>query len=122
MTSRFGKVRLALAFLFVLVVANSLLAQRMRGSEDAVPDGRHGQSGQTLPPAGPVGQTVVQGNGINYHGGPVLQGNPVPIYIIWYGNWNNGTRPSDSQTTVNLIQGFLGSNSLGGSSYEAINT
>ena len=22
------------------------------------------------------------------HGGTVLKANPVPIYIIWYGNWN----------------------------------
>ena len=27
---------------------------------------------------GPTGQAVVTGNGINYNGGPVLKGNPVP--------------------------------------------
>ncbi|HST76857.1 MAG TPA: hypothetical protein VLN58_00050, partial [Verrucomicrobiae bacterium] len=117
-----GKIRYFLVFVFVLLVVNSLVAQRIRSGEDQAPDGKHGQSGQTLPAASPIGKTVVQGNGINYHGGPVLKGSPVPIYIIWYGNWNNGPKPSDSQTTVNLIQGFLGSNSLGGSSYEAINT
>ena len=116
-----AKMKSALVLLFVVLVANSLVAQRTRDGGDQVPDGRHGQSGGTLP-AAPSGGAVVQGNGINYHGGPVLKGNPVPIYIIWYGNWNGGARPSDSQTTVNLIQGFLGSNSLGGSSYEAINT
>ena len=61
---------------------------------------------------------MVTGNGINYHGGPVLQGNPVPIYVIWYGNWN-GTG-SNTQATVNLIDTFL--NSLGNTGYERINT
>jgi hypothetical protein len=122
MISPLGKIRFALAFLFLILTANLLMAQRIRSGGDAVPDGKHGQSGQTLPAVAPVGQTVVQGNGINYHGGPVLKASPVPIYIIWYGNWNGGTRPSDSQATVSLLQGFLGSNSLGGSTYEAINT
>ena len=48
-----------------------------------------------------------QGNGINYHtGGTVLKANPVPIYIIWYGNWNGGAKPSDSLVTRTLIEGF----------------
>jgi hypothetical protein len=51
-----------------------------------------------------------------------LKANPVPIYIIWYGNWTNGAKPSDSQLTVSTIELFLGSNALGGSGYEAINT
>jgi len=68
--------------------------------------------------AKPTGPTVVTGNGINYHGGPVLQGNPVPIYVIWYGNWN-GTG-SNTQATVSLIDTFL--NSLGNTGYERINT
>ncbi len=122
MTSPFAKTRLGLVCLFIVLAANLLMAQSLRNGEDKAPDGKHGQSGQTLPATGPIGQTVVQGNGINYHGGPVLKASPVPIYIIWYGNWNGGTRPSDSQATVSLIEGFLGSNSLGGSSYEAINT
>ncbi len=123
MTSLFAKARLGLVCLFIVLGANALMAQSLRSGQDKAPDGKHGQSGQTLPAAGPIGQTVVQGNGINYHtGGTVLKASPVPIYIIWYGNWNGGARPSDSQATVNLIQGFLGSNSLGGSSYEAINT
>ncbi|HET7872475.1 MAG TPA: hypothetical protein VFL42_08180, partial [Terriglobales bacterium] len=68
--------------------------------------------------APPNGQTVVTGNGINYNGGPVLKGNPVPIYVIWYGNWN-GTG-SNTQTTVNLIGTFL--NNIGNTGYEKINS
>ncbi|HEX2330887.1 MAG TPA: hypothetical protein VHN74_19340 [Candidatus Angelobacter sp.] len=115
-----SKVRFALAFAFVLLALNFAVAQKIRVSDDQAPDGKHGQSGETLPAARPVGQTVVTGNGINYHNGPVLKGNPVPIYIIWYGNWN-GTG-SNTSLTQTLIQGFLSSTSLGGSSYEAINS
>src|SRR5215831_686719 len=73
---------------------------------------------ETIERAKPTGQTVVLGNGINYHGGPVLKGNPVPIYLIFYGNWN-GTG-SNTPATVSLVQHFL--NSLGNTPYELINT
>ena len=128
MVSLQGKVRIALVFLFVILAVNFMAAQKVREGapdvEDRAPDGKgSGDSQVTLPAqAKPTGGQVVQGNGINYHGGPVLQGNPVPIHIIWYGNWTNGTRPSDSAVTVSLIEGFLASTALGGSSYEAINT
>jgi Phosphate-induced protein 1 conserved region len=62
-------------------------------------------------------------NGISYHGGPVLKSAVVPIYIIWYGNWTNGPKPSDSQTTVSLIDSLLGATGgIGGSPYELINS
>jgi hypothetical protein len=50
-------------------------------------------------------------NGISYHGGPVMTGTP-NLHYIWYGNWSG-----NSATTLltSLAQ------SLGGSSYEAIN-
>src|SRR5438105_14094249 len=34
------------------------------------------------------GNRKVTGNGINYHGGPVMLGTP-NVYYIWYGNWGN---------------------------------
>ena len=68
--------------------------------------------------ARPTGQQVVTGNGINYHGGPVLHGNPVPIYIIWYGNWN-GTG-SNTMATVSLVEHWA--NTVGNTPYENINT
>ena len=50
------------------------------------------------------------GNGISYHGGPVMLGTPT-IHFIWYGNWSSG-----SQNILNtLVSG------LSGSTYEAIN-
>jgi hypothetical protein len=120
--------RHTLVLLFVMLAANFLMAQSVRGGiqagsgEKLVPTGNG--SAVAVPDNGarPTGGAVTTGNGINYNGGPVLKGSPVPIYIIWYGNWNGGAKPSDSQVTVTAIQGFLSSTSLGGSSYEAINT
>ena len=123
MTGPIGKVRFPLIFLFLILAVNYLAAQRMReGGDDAQPDGKGQTTGEFMQQAKPTGNTVVQGNGINYHGGPILSGNPVPIHIIWYGNWTNGPKPSDSATTVSLLEGFLASSSLGGSAYESINT
>ncbi|HET8874859.1 MAG TPA: hypothetical protein VFO53_00905 [Casimicrobiaceae bacterium] len=56
------------------------------------------------------------GNGIDYHGGPVMVDSakgPPNIYYIWYGNWSG-----NSATTLltNLAQ------NIGGSSYLRINT
>lgn len=53
-----------------------------------------------------------RGNGINYHGGPVLLGT-VNAYYIWYGNWSGNS-------AMTILTNF-GSN-IGGSSYENINT
>lgn len=66
-----------------------------------------------LPPASHAQAT---GNGIAYHGGPVL--NTVPtstttVYLIWYGNWSG-----DSALTI--LPNFI--SSLNQSSYFAINT
>jgi hypothetical protein len=129
MISTLARVRVASVIMFVFLAVSFLAAQRIQG--DQVPNGKHGvdQSQPAVQPqsdsgdaAKPIGQAVVQGNGINYHGGAVLHSNPVPIYVIWYGNWTNGTHASDSQTTVNLIDSLLGSGGIGGSGYERINT
>jgi hypothetical protein len=52
------------------------------------------------------------GNGISYHGGPIMLGT-THVYYIWYGNWSGNT--ADSILT-NLAQ------SIGGSPYFNINT
>ncbi len=123
MASSFGKVRLACVSLLLILAASSLLAQQVLQRE--LPPGQklapNGDGSAVLVPddgAKPTTDTVVTGNGINYNGGPVLKGNPVPIYVIWYGNWN-GTG-SNTQATVSLIDTFL--NSLGNTGYEKINT
>ena len=121
MTASLGKMRYALVFLFVLLAANFLAAQKERpgSGDDQRPNGHNQEATQeTMPAARPSGGAVVTGNGINYHGGPVLKGNPVPVYLIWYGNWN-GTG-SNTQVTVSLVNTFL--NALGNSGYERINT
>jgi hypothetical protein len=124
MTAPLGKVRFALAFLFVILAVNFLAAQAVRpgqGNGDPVPDihAHKGGPNQTLPAlVGPIGQTVVTGNGINYHGGPVLKGNPVKLYVIWYGNWA-GTG-SNTAASVSLIEHFIGT--LGGSAIEHVAT
>jgi len=124
MRTSLGKMKSVLVLLFVILAANFLAAQSLRpGSDgDVSPSGHVQDAAAAKQPAVPSGGAVVQGNGINYHNGPVLKGNPVPIYVIWYGNWTNGAKASDSQLTVSTIETFLGSNALGGSSYEAINT
>jgi hypothetical protein len=119
----FRKVSLALTMLFVIVASSALMAQRVLHGEP--------QPGEKLAPNGdgsvrivpddgakPTGNTVVTGNGINYNGGPVLQGNPVPIYLIWYGNWNGSG--SNTAATVSLVEHYV--NSLGNTPYEKINS
>src|SRR5262249_4640927 len=65
---------------------------------------------------------VTSGNGISWHGGPVMHGN-VNVYFIWYGNWLNGAHPSDSDYTTYLIKTlFAATHAIGGSSYARINT
>jgi Phosphate-induced protein 1 conserved region len=116
-----GKARFLSACLFVVLAVNFMAAQKplSRPGGDAAPDGKHGQSGQfSQPVQGPVGQAVVTGNGINYHGGPVLKSNPVKYYIIWYGNWN-GTG-SNTQATVSLVEHFI--NTLGNTAIEKVAT
>ena len=122
MVSPSRKMRLALAFLFVILSVNFLVAQKVRDNnagpgQQMVPTG----DGSAHAAARPTGQAVVTGNGINYNGGPVLHGNPVPIYIIWYGTWTS-TTGSNTAATVSLIDAFLAANSLGLSNYEKINT
>jgi len=111
------------AFLFVMLAANFLMAQKVR--EGSVPEGQKmvpAGDGSVIAvpvdPAGSVGKTVVTGNGINYNGGPVLKSSPVPIYLIWYGNWS-GTG-SNTAATVSLVEHYL--NSLGNTPYELINS
>src|ERR1051326_207297 len=116
-----SKTRFSSVCLFVVLAANFMAAQKplTRGDGDVVPNGKHGDSGQIAAPVrGPVGDAVVTGNGINYHGGPVMKGNPVNAYIIWYGNWNS--TGSNTAATRSLIEHFLGT--IGGSALEKVNT
>jgi phosphate-induced protein 1 len=89
-------------------------AQAVNGNDDElVPTGKgwgeHHAQGQ----ANPNGNAKpVHGNGISYHGGPVMLGT-TNAYYIWYGNWSG-----NSATTIltDLAR------SIGGSPYFNINT
>jgi Phosphate-induced protein 1 conserved region len=73
--------------------------------------------------AGTAGNNPMGGNGIIYHGGPVMHANPVNVYFIWYGNWTSGPKASDRQITVSLLDALFGTTrGIGGSSYFKINT
>jgi hypothetical protein len=54
----------------------------------------------------------VAGNGISYHGGPIMTGG-VTMYYIWYGNWAGNT-------ATTILTDFA--QSIGGSPYFNINT
>lgn len=128
MISPFGKAKYLLALLLVILAANFLIAQDLlkqhvdNPGQTPMDQRATGHNPEAIPElierAKPTGPQVVTGNGINYHGGPVLHGNPVPIYLIWYGNWN-GTG-SNTQATVNIVEQWL--NTVGGTPYELINT
>jgi hypothetical protein len=117
-----GKIKVASLFLFLILAVNFMAAQKPLTNPDGdlVPNGKHGNSGQTQSAVqqGPVGEAVVTGNGISYHGGPVLKGNPVPIYLIFYGNWNS--TGSNTQASVSLIEHFV--STLGNTPIEHIAT
>jgi hypothetical protein len=116
-----GKIKVVSIFFFLILAVNFMAAQKplTNPDGDAVPNGKHGDSGQrSLASPGPIGETVVTGNGINYHNGPVMKGNPVHTYVIWYGNWSGSG--SNTAATRSLIEHFLGT--IGGSNIEKVNT
>ena len=82
-------------------------------SPDVKPNGRgigiHQQWEKT------AGKRPGGGNGISYHGGPLMLGTP-NVYYIWYGNWSTA---SGADATAILTD--LASN-IGGSPYYNINT
>ena len=69
-------------------------------SLDVKPDGKGGGMANFGPPREALDQKPVpnarpvKGNGINYHGGPVMLGT-TNVYYIWYGNWSG-----NSATTI----------------------
>ena len=102
--------------LVLLIFVPASRAETARNANHMVPTGKGWGIEQSNSPF-----AVVQGNGISYHGGPVMSGTP-NVYFIWYGNWNKGPKPSDSLTTVDLLETLFAIGGIGGSSYEMINT
>ena len=115
--------RAFLSLLLVFACFTCVSAQTTRDAKHMVPTGKGWGVQSANAPGNQAPRSVTQGNGINYHGGPVMKGNPVNVYFIWYGNWTNGPRASDSQVTVGLLDALFGSSGgIGGSGYEKINT
>jgi phosphate-induced protein 1 len=113
--------RIATALVGGLLIASGLLvstaeAETARNASHLVPTGKGWGKEQASSPF-----AVVTGDGIDWHGGPVMPGT-VNVYFIWYGNWTKGPRPSDSQTTVALLSSLFGANGIGLSGYEMINS
>lgn len=85
------------------------------------------QSGGAMVPTGkgygvPAGADQIYtvdlaGNGIDYHGGPVMKVNKGVIsYIIWYGDWANQGGPNAKKIITDMLT------NVGGSPYYNINT
>jgi len=108
--------------LLILVGCSAQLSfgQLARNTDQIVPTGKGwgiALERQADNASGVSGKTVPGANGISYHGGPVMGGN-VNIYFIWYGNWSNGPKASDSQVTVALLDELFGKwGGMGSSGY-----
>jgi hypothetical protein len=111
------------AILTLILVVGSLAnlnAQAFRNSEN-VPNGKGWGVARAIG-ANSIKPTATK-NGISYHGGPVMRGNPVNVYFIWYGDWMTGPQDSDSQSTVDLMSAlFAKTGGIGNSGYFKINT
>jgi hypothetical protein len=93
--------------ILVLSTVSVMNAQLQRNLEDGVPTGKGfavaGDMPRVISLGAVKGSSAASNNGIVYHGGPVISGN-VNIYFIWYGNWSNGPKSSDSQITQALLE------------------
>ena len=85
--------------------------QNQNQNQDQNPDGR-GDRARQAPPKGGSSTSVPTGNGISFHGGPVMLGT-TNVYYIFYGSW--------SDPVVNSMLINFASN-IGGSPYFNINT
>jgi hypothetical protein len=101
-----------------------LSAQMAKQAIHLTPNGKGwGVEAEAPKEAGTSGNNPVAGNGISYHGGPVMRSSSVNLYFIWYGNWTNGPKASDRQITVTLLDTLFGATrGIGGSGYFKINT
>jgi hypothetical protein len=115
MKSRFSLAAASLLALCVLAAPVATAQDELNGATDSDHDQpAHGRGRTRNQIRHASTGTVVQGNGINYHGGPVMHGT-VNLYFIWYGNW--GSEYTNASTIINAW-----ADAIGGSPYENINT
>jgi hypothetical protein len=82
------------------------------GGDDLLPTGKGAITLQQLSSVAEASRArPTKGNGINYHGGPLILGT-TNVHYIWYGSWSSG----DKTILTDLAQ------SIGGSAYFNINT
>jgi len=96
--------RIVFMALFCLILFAGVARAQVMGVTKPF-DFANSQSGSNSLQLGPIGEAVVTGNGIEYHGGPVMQG-PHNVYFIWYGNFSGNSALS---ILPDLINGFGGS-------------
>src|SRR5437867_5586989 len=100
------------------VIGVAFLSVAMASAQTVNPHGngngsQNGDSGDLQPDGkGSVTRAKVRGNGIFYHGGPLLLGTP-NIYYVWYGNWGGNSAPT-------ILEDFA--RHIGPSPYYNINT
>ncbi len=95
----------------VLALGAIMSAQVTKNADDLKPTGKGW--GEKVP-SGQANKTRVRSNGINYHGGPLLNSTSgTNAYYIWYGSWSG-----NSASTI--LPAFI--QNLGGSPYFNINT
>jgi hypothetical protein len=89
-------------------------SQENEAERDWAPSGRGvGTRHHYGPQSDRVGPARTRGgNGISYHGGPIVL-NGTHVYYIWYGNWSGNTAPAILENLAS---------SIGGSPYFNINT
>ena len=103
------KLRVLSHSMAVLCFAAVSFAQVARTAPDLVPTGKGW--GVAAQKSAKPGARPKRGNGINYHGGPLITAGP-NVHYIWYGSWQNGS--------INILDTLA--NGMGGSPYFNINT
>ncbi|MBZ5604157.1 MAG: EXORDIUM family protein [Acidobacteriia bacterium] len=96
----------------VFAIAGAACCAAQGKSPETNPDGKGNRPVFAQPPGEAKPGKPQPGNGINYHGGPLITSGP-KMYYIWYGNWSGNTA-----TTILTDL----ANSMGGSPYFGINT
>ncbi len=102
--------KLAISLFFGLALCSIAVAQVTKDSE-LVPNGK-GWGVKAPPGQAHSNARPTRGNGISYHGGPLLTSGP-NVYYIWYGNWSGNT-------ATTILLNFI--TSEGGSPYFNINS
>ena len=115
MKFRFSLAAASLLALSALTAPIATAQDELNGAPDTEHDKPAHGRGRTRNQIGHASTgTVVQGNGINYNGGPVMHGT-VNVYFIWYGTW--GAEYTKASAIINDW-----ANAIGSSPYENINT